>query len=162
MSGFTDDPKSWESIRKEFTEALCAQDPSFWHARQHASFATLMRLQHVQALIPIPCAKQDRRPWVILPRPSLQMSLLATRKPLVLAFAGSIASGKSTLSAGVAQQLGWRYASFGDYVRLVAREQGLDGSRAVLQEVGARLIDQGWKHFCWAVLGQVDWEPGHH
>jgi dephospho-CoA kinase len=154
------DPQSWESIRKEFTEALCAQDPGFWQTRQHASFATLMRLQHVQALTPITCTKQDRRGWVILQRPSHQMSLLATRKPLVLAFAGSIASGKSTLSAGIAQTLGWRYASFGDYVRQVARERGLDGSREVLQEVGAALIDQGWKHFCWAVLGQVEWEPG--
>src|SRR5262245_46087509 len=27
------DPESWQLIRKEFTEALCAQDPHFWQSR---------------------------------------------------------------------------------------------------------------------------------
>ena len=44
-------------------------------------------------------------------------------KPVVLAFAGGIASGKSTLSSGVSRALGWPRVSFGDYVRRVARER---------------------------------------
>lgn len=154
------DPRSWETIRKEFTEALCAQDPAFWKTRRHASFATLMRLHHVQSITPMTCAKRDRRGWVILQQPCSQLSLLGVRKPIVIAFAGSIASGKSTLSMGVAKALGWSRVGFGDYVRHVARSQGLDSSREVLQEVGATLIDQGWEEFCRAVLRQVDWKPG--
>ena len=154
------DPDSWSMIRKEFTQALCAQDPSFWQARRHATFATLMRLQHVRTLSPLPYAKRDRRGWVILQRRTAPLPLWGTQQPLVLAFAGRIASGKSTLSTGVAQVLGWPRVSFGDYVRQVARHRGLEESRSVLQELGAALIAQGWETFCHTVLGQVAWEPG--
>lgn len=81
-------------------------------------------------------------------------------KPIVLGFAGSIASGKSTLSIAVASALGWQRVSFGDCVRAVAQNQGLGDSREVLQAVGASLINQGWEQFCKAVLAQSNWEPG--
>lgn len=81
-------------------------------------------------------------------------------KPIVLGFAGSIASGKSTLSIAVASALGWQRVSFGDYVRTVAQNQGLGDSREVLQAVGASLINQGREQFCKAVLAQINWEPG--
>jgi dephospho-CoA kinase len=120
-----------------------------------------MRLQQVRAITPVPCVKRDRRGWVILERPVHQMALLATQKPMVLAFAGSMASGKSTLSRGIAQTLGWPRVSFGDYVRHVVQGRGLQCSREVLQEVGAAMIEeQGWKAFCCAVLAQGKWEPG--
>jgi hypothetical protein len=60
------DPKSWKMIRREFTAALCAQDPEFWKDREAASFATLMALDNVRSLPPISCAKRDRRGWVVL------------------------------------------------------------------------------------------------
>ncbi len=60
------DSPSWSVIRAEFTEALCAQDPAFWQARQSASFATLMRVAAVRALPPIHLPKRDRRGWVVL------------------------------------------------------------------------------------------------
>jgi hypothetical protein len=60
------DPQSWQTIRASYAEALCAQDPGFWAARAHASFATLMRIQHVQAIPPITYQKRDRRGWVVL------------------------------------------------------------------------------------------------
>ncbi len=154
------DPKSWKTVRKEFTEALCAQDPTFWKERRHASFVTLMRLQQVRSIAPITCAKRDRRGWVILRRPSDQIQLWEAMRPVVLAFAGSIASGKSTLSVSVATALGWPRVSFGDHVREVARNSGLDCSREVLQDVGASLIDKGWEDFCRTVLRQVNWSPG--
>jgi dephospho-CoA kinase len=154
------DPDSWNMIRKEFTQALCAQDPDFWQVRRHATFATLMRLQHVRTLSPLSYTKRDRRGWVILQRRAATLPLWGAQQPLVLAFAGRIASGKSTLSAGVAQVLGWPRVSFGDYVRQVARHRGLKESRTVLQELGAALIAQGWETFCNTVLGQAAWKPG--
>ena len=81
-------------------------------------------------------------------------------KPIVLGFAGSIASGKSTLSIEVAKALGWQRVSFGDYVRTVANCQGLRESREVLQAVGASLINQGVEQFCKSVLEQLNWKPG--
>ncbi|MBN8564807.1 MAG: ASCH domain-containing protein [Leptolyngbya sp. UWPOB_LEPTO1] len=60
------DPESWETIQRDFAQALCAQDPEFWQQRQAASYATLMRVQFVKAIEPIPFAKRDRRGWVIL------------------------------------------------------------------------------------------------
>jgi dephospho-CoA kinase len=47
-------------------------------------------------------------------------------KPVVLTFAGRIASGKSTLSRQIAVTLGWPWASFGDYVRAEATRRGFD------------------------------------
>jgi dephospho-CoA kinase len=73
-------------------------------------------------------------------------------KPIVVGFAGSIASGKSTLSIEVASSLEWQRVSFGDYVRTVAQSQGLGDSREMLQAVGASLINQGMEQFCKAVL----------
>ncbi len=81
-------------------------------------------------------------------------------KPIVLGFAGSIASGKSTLSIAVASALGWQRVSCGDYVRTVAQNHGLGDSREVLQAVGASLINQGREQFCKAILAQINWEPG--
>jgi hypothetical protein len=65
------DPQSWQTIRTSFTQALCAQDPEFWAARAHASFATLMRIRQIQTIAPIPFQKRDRRGWVVL-RPTTQ------------------------------------------------------------------------------------------
>ena len=60
------DPSSWNLIRKEFTVALCAQDPAFWESRRSASFATLMRLDRVRAIRSFNFPKRDRRGWVVL------------------------------------------------------------------------------------------------
>jgi ASC-1-like (ASCH) protein len=60
------DHKSWSTIKREFTEMLCAQDPSFWSERESASFATLMRITRVANITPIRLTKRDRRGWVIL------------------------------------------------------------------------------------------------
>ena len=60
------DMASWETIKEEFAQAICAQDPLFWKDREHASFATLIRIKHVRSLEPIYFTKRDRRGWVIL------------------------------------------------------------------------------------------------
>ena len=81
-------------------------------------------------------------------------------KPFVLAFSGSIGSGKSTLSLSLAQALNWPYVSFGNYVRSVALLRRLGESREILQEVGESLIQEGWEQFCKSVLAQATWKPG--
>lgn len=81
--------------------------------------------------------------------------------PTVVAFSGRIGSGKTTLCKAVATQLGWPYTSFGEYVRRIARERGLDDtSRSVLQDVGLTLIAAGWDSFCQGVLDDVGWKSG--
>jgi dephospho-CoA kinase len=86
--------------------------------------------------------------------------LLRALEPLVLGFAGRIGSGKSAVSKEVAKALGWPRASFGDYVRTVAKNSGLDESREVLQELGASLIERGVDDFCRAVLANCGWNAG--
>ncbi|GAP96587.1 AAA family ATPase [Leptolyngbya sp. NIES-2104] len=81
-------------------------------------------------------------------------------QPAVLAFSGSIASGKSTLSEELAKVLQWSRVSFGDYVRSVARSQGLTESREVLQAIGADLVERDLEGFCRAVLAQAGWQVG--
>jgi hypothetical protein len=60
------DPESMATIRRDFAQALCAQDPEFWEQRQAACYATLMRIMFVKVIEPIPFPKRDRRGWVVL------------------------------------------------------------------------------------------------
>jgi len=68
-------PESWEVIRQDFTEALCAQDPQFWKQREHASFATLMLVRHVRRIKALSIPKRDRRGWVVLQERHCETSL---------------------------------------------------------------------------------------
>ena len=69
------DPDSWRTIRSDFAALLCATEASFWEAREHASFATLIRLKNVRSVSPIPCHKKDRRGWVVIQTPDHQEAL---------------------------------------------------------------------------------------
>lgn len=154
------DPQSWQMIRREFADALCAQDPGFWAARQKASFATLMQVERVFRFDPVPWQKRDRRGWVVL-RVGEQATLFEDlMKNTVLAFVGGIASGKSTLSSGVAGALGCPRVSFGDYVRHITQLRGLDASRENWQAVGESLVRNELQQFCAAVLAEAPWKPG--
>ncbi|MGG6297892.1 AAA family ATPase [Leptolyngbya sp. AN02str] len=81
-------------------------------------------------------------------------------KPAIIAFSGSIASGKSTLSQEVAEALQWKRVSFGDYVRSIAQSRGIVESREVLQALGTDLLQRDTKCFCRAVLIQAAWQLG--
>lgn len=81
-------------------------------------------------------------------------------KPVVFAVSGQIASGKSTVALRLAERLKCAWASFGDYVRTVAGERGIEPHRDNLQAVGAELIESGWEPFCRAVLAHSTWQPG--
>jgi hypothetical protein len=62
----------------------------------------------------------------------------------------------------LAERLQCPRASFGDYVRSVAVERGLDAEdRQVLQALGDELIaSQGWSAFCQAVLDHAGYTAG--
>lgn len=60
------DPSSWQTIKREFTEAICVQDPEFWRSRERASYATLMRIHRVRSVEPLAWPKRDRRGWVVV------------------------------------------------------------------------------------------------
>ncbi len=78
----------------------------------------------------------------------------------VLGFSGRIASGKSTLSAAVADALEVPRVSFGDYVRHLAGYMGLDADeRVVLQGIG-RLLAEHPREFCAKVLAQGGYQAG--
>jgi adenylate kinase family enzyme len=80
----------------------------------------------------------------------------------VVGFAGRKKSGKTTISQAVAEALGWQHASFGDYVRYVASQRGLDAtSIPVLQDLGQVLIEEGWTQFCTGLLIHAKWAPGN-
>lgn len=82
-------------------------------------------------------------------------------EPCAIGFSGLIGSGKTTLSQAVAHALQWPRASFGDFVRSVARNQGIEvESRESLQEIGLSLILKGWPTFCRDVLAAAGWAPG--
>jgi dephospho-CoA kinase len=154
------DPRSWRTIRKEFTLALCAQDPAFWEIRQRAAYATLMQVENVRRIDPLPWTKRDRRGWVVV-RPGHEDGLFEdAMKNTVIAFSGGIKSGKSTVSSAVAEALGCPRVSFGSYVRTITQLRGLKESRENWQAVGESLIKEDLRQFCAGVLAQSSWEPG--
>jgi dephospho-CoA kinase len=77
---------------------------------------------------------------------------------MIVAFAGRIGSGKSTLSKALASQFSWAWTSFGDAVRREARARGLSEDREVLQDLGNELIGSGWEHFCAVTISQSGWD----
>jgi dephospho-CoA kinase len=81
-------------------------------------------------------------------------------EPIVLAFSGRMGSGKSTISKYVADALGWKKASFGEYIRSFAKAQGLEPSREVLQELGELLVNRGPEDFCRSLLLHYQWSSG--
>lgn len=79
---------------------------------------------------------------------------------IILGVAGKMGSGKSTVSHEFAESMGWPYASFGNYVRYVARQRGLnENSTEVLQEIGEALVETDPKGFCRSVLEYANWRP---
>jgi dephospho-CoA kinase len=80
---------------------------------------------------------------------------------IVCGFAGRIGSGKTSVSELIARHFNWPRVSFGEYVRKVAQERGLDSSsRGVLQTLGETLIQDNIGHFCRSVINQTTWKPG--
>jgi adenylate kinase family enzyme len=62
------------------------------------------------------------------------------RSPDLIAIAGPMGVGKSTVSRELSKRLGWVRASFGDFVRAEASRQGLPSTRAELQRLGQELV----------------------
>jgi dephospho-CoA kinase len=81
---------------------------------------------------------------------------------LAVAFAGKIGSGKTTVTTALAKALGWPRASFGDFVRKVARERGVPETRRNLQELGTRLLESDAFDFCNSVLSSSGWRTGEN
>ena len=79
---------------------------------------------------------------------------------VVLAFAGKIGSGKTTVTTALATALGCKRASFGDYVRHVTASLNLEQTRENLQRIGSELLKQDRIGFCDAVLRYSGWTPG--
>jgi cytidylate kinase len=80
---------------------------------------------------------------------------------LLLCFSGQIGSGKSSVSAAVAEALGWRRTGFGDYLRgEIARSGGDPDDRQELQDLGQVRVDQDALYFCRDVLAAGGFQPG--
>jgi dephospho-CoA kinase len=80
--------------------------------------------------------------------------------PCVIALSSRIGAGKSTIAKALSERLGWPRVSFGDYVRDVARSQGVQESRSTLQELGESLIQPDAAGFAKAVLSKVGFKSG--
>lgn len=74
-------PQVLQEIQTAYAAELCIDDPAFWQARASAGFATLLWLQHVSPITPIPFVKRDQRAWVVLKRRLTQPSLWAETAP---------------------------------------------------------------------------------
>jgi dephospho-CoA kinase len=83
-------------------------------------------------------------------------------RAVVFGISGRIASGKSTIANALAERFDCPVASFGSYVRSIAREGGIDPEdRQALQELGESLITSlGWEDFCRRTIATVGYSEG--
>ena len=80
---------------------------------------------------------------------------------LLVCFSGQIGSGKSSVSAAVAEALGWHRTGFGDFLRAELARSGADpASRQALQELGQQRVDSDPEAFCRDVLSAGGFQPG--
>ncbi len=80
---------------------------------------------------------------------------------LLLCFSGQIGSGKSSVSAVVAEALGWQRTGFGDFLRSeIARLGGDPGNREALQNLGQRRVEDDPAAFCREVLAAGGFRAG--
>lgn len=80
---------------------------------------------------------------------------------LLVCFSGQIGSGKSSVSAAVADVLGWRRTGFSDFLRTeIARGGGDPASRQALQDLGQQRVDHDPEAFCRDVLRAGGFQPG--
>jgi shikimate kinase len=77
----------------------------------------------------------------------------------VLSFAGPIKAGKTTVSTRVAMSLDAPRVSFGQYLRGIAREMGMELTREALQNLGEQMVTRNVRGFCENVLAQQPWHP---
>jgi cytidylate kinase len=75
-----------------------------------------------------------------------------------LAFSGQIKSGKTSVSTLVSEMLGWHWASFGDYVREIARQASQDPIRQALQRIGEERVQSDPELFCRDTLAYSKWD----
>ena len=78
----------------------------------------------------------------------------------VLGFAAPIEAGKTTISQLVAKLLGAPRVSFGEYLKGIAIDQGLEVTRETLQDLGDQLVRKDVSAFCENVLQSVPWAVG--
>lgn len=78
----------------------------------------------------------------------------------VVAFAGKIGSGKTTVSTAVSHALQCKRASFGDYVRHIVSTRRLEPTRENLQRVGTEVLEANTYEFCKSVLAYSGWCRG--
>jgi cytidylate kinase len=80
---------------------------------------------------------------------------------LLVCFSGQIGSGKSSVSAAVAEALGWRRTGFGDFLRAeIARSGGDPTCRQALQDLGQQRVDNDPEAFCRDMLSAGGFQPG--
>ena len=53
-------------IRQGYAEQICAHTDEFWQARADKRYATLIGVDHVSRLPPVPVPKRDMRGWVVV------------------------------------------------------------------------------------------------
>jgi cytidylate kinase len=79
----------------------------------------------------------------------------------VVAVAGKVGAGKHQLAEELATELGFKHASFGQYVRGEAKRRDVSLQRRNLQDLGDQLIsEQGWDQFVRNTLKEAGVEPG--
>lgn len=80
---------------------------------------------------------------------------------MIIALAGAIGSGKTTLGTALAAVRHAPRAGFGDYVRHLAMERGLDvAERSVLQDLGQDLVEADAASFLAGALAWAGHKPG--
>ena len=78
----------------------------------------------------------------------------------VLVLAGPMGAGKTTLAKELSRTLRWPIASTSAYIAKIARSEGIEPTRSIIQAVGMNLVVSDARKFVAGFLDDWCWSPG--
>lgn len=149
----------FEEIKENYGNALCLED-EFWDIKRTAKYVTLINITHMQAISSIVIKKTNRQSWLTYIRES-DAILTNNHMPRIVCIVGKIASGKTTVASELASAMQGTQFSVSDYLKYSLMQTGIvDPSRTQLQELGEKLIADGWNTFCNEFLRFINYDTG--
>lgn len=146
-----------KEIKENYGNALCLED-EFWERKKDAKYVSLINITHMQAISSIVVKKANRQSWLtyIRERDDTPTNNYVSRTVCIV---GKIASGKTTVASELASAMQGAQFSVSDYLKYSLKEIGIvEPSRTQLQELGEKLIADGWNSFCNEFLRFINYD----
>ena len=139
-----------KELKNTFNDKIAAKD-NYWNSKLGAHYGTLIEISDPQPLIPFKIIKKNRSGWM-----SYDIRNNAINEPIIIGLSGAIASGKSIISAKLAEILGGAKYTFSDMLKNEMKKRNLEINRENMQHFSSGFIRElGYPGFTEALLKEL-------